>query len=325
MERTDVYQIITWILEIVLVFFGVRKGNVWLILVFSVVLIIQLVLNIVFWKKRTAYKDESERYQRKIKVYEDLLDFHIPLYGLVNYIAKKQNQFNDRNELLPQCRAKAFVLKMKISGEPLKNRNNDVCFTWYLTGNNTSDSEAGSIPFHIGGDASTKFDDINFAAYDCSLQNNTEALECQYGFPFWKCPEQSDCADERKMNINMGVDNLVYYQIKLQFINPIKENNDFRVKVQYTWPQCYNAICDFLLIDPNNFAKNSEEIGFIIEPDGIVIKKESTMIQTYSYNLKSNVQKDLGRIKYSTLEKSFIKYIKHPSKDTIYYITIVNN
>lgn len=63
--------------------------------------------------------------------------------------------------------------------------------------------------------------------------------------------------------------------IKFNFNNQTRKGHTFTLKLECVWPQCCNSVCDFLLINPNNFATNINSITTRVECDNKIISKNS--------------------------------------------------
>jgi hypothetical protein len=65
------------------------------------------------------------------------------------------------------------------------------------------------------------------------------------------------------------------FNLPLEFAEAIKSDDEFTVRAIYTWPKCYNALLDYLIIDTKSFSNILGKFSLTINIDNNIITKAS--------------------------------------------------
>lgn len=301
------YHIVDWIFALIAIVISIKQDKVGCI--FGILFIAFLLSVIIILNKKIR------KYKLKIKTYENLLKSPYPLYGIVNYIAKD----NENNYLNKDIKLECLSLDVKLVNEVMPNKHNDLQFFWVFDGINISEKTVDKLYLRIGGDSSSNYKDLGLKAMAC-IENSREcAKDCRDYI-------QEKCLKEYEMDIEdiKEYSSKTFHLLKISFTDPIKHLKKFRAKVQYTWPQCFNPHFDFLLIDPKNFAKTIERLCIYIHIDDEVITKDS-VIFLHSIYMQTSEHINEGKFVYCENDKYFMREVTELSNEKMYYVKIKNN
>ena len=251
------------------------------------------------------------RTKQQLNMFKVILSNKIPLYGLLNYLFKKNDESG--TQYINNLKITSLSLTAKIAGDIVENKDNDLMFKWKIDGCNTEEEEVNSFYIRIGADSSIRKDDIIINALDCTnCKDNSNCLSCKLS---------DEETINRKMFVEIEFETRTYRILKINFTNPIKQGYTFSVRLKYVWPQCYNSVCDFLLIDPNNFSTSIDSVSTELECDNKIIKKHSqvNLAELDKTSAKTNFVK---KLEYK--DDSF-KYTFTPKNKKIYYLVILND
>lgn len=303
-DKDLIYHIIDWGIAILLTIVPIVFNNfVWIIIIILVAIIISLFLVL-------------KKYKHSLETYEKLLEKNIPLYGLINYIYKKNSSSDTYDN--KQIYINQLYLNLQLSGEIQAGKNSDLQYSWLFDGNNSSSADVGSFYLRIGGDSLEQISNIGLNCVDCSGNDN-----CKFNGQLEKCNSEYDCSNlsanwEIISNNSLSTLNL----LKVNFNNKIQPNDKIKLKISYVWPQCYNCNQDYILIDPNNFARKIHEIIINIKIDNIIIKT-SSKVHLYSFDVNSNSIDSEGKFNLINEQKTFKRSII-VKENKIYFATIEN-
>lgn len=305
-DKELMYHLIDWGIALVLGVIPLLKRNYLLVLLIIVsAFCVSLFLFV-------------QKVKRRLDVYERLLKYPIPLYGIINYIAKqKVSKSSYQNE---GVHLKQITLAVGLKGNILENKNNDLGYSWSFEGINCSNKNLGRFYLRIGGDSAVDFDNLGVECIDCSA----EMGECTFSTKMSECSQMENCLEKRNAYfIKNEVENSrTLYILDIKFIERKRMYDELKLKVMYTWPQCFNCKYDFLLIDPGNFAEKVDKIRVSVVVDKIIIKSDS-MVQLFSINNENSAIENEGRIFFEHKSDSFEReWDVEPRK--IYFITIEN-
>lgn len=261
---------------------------------------------------------KNNQLKRELSIYETLLKYPIPLYGIINYIFRRKDSkksYQNTNFELDD-----LILSIGLVGELKKNKDNDLQFCWTFLGKNVGQSTEGNFYLRIGGDSSVPFEKLGVKCVDCSI----DELSCAYRDKLHECEIQSECYEIRKSYFikNDNQSSPILYLLDIKLANTIKPHNKLKLKVSYIWPQCYNCRYDFIMIDPNNFASHVCKIRLHVKIDNVIIK-DTSMVQLFSINTEDNIIQNEGQVCLMKDRKSFDKYINTEPKK-LYFMTIEN-
>ncbi|MBQ3044565.1 MAG: hypothetical protein IJD49_01300 [Clostridia bacterium] len=304
-----IYHIIDWTLAILLSIFSYINGKTIHILA---IFVIALLVSFVVYFRLKYKKTNSE-----LKFYKATLNSNYPLYGIVNYISKDIPDEYKNNK----CKLNRLTLDIRLINEIKKKRHNDLEVLWIHEGINISNENLDKIYQRIGGDSSTDFKHLKIEAFSCKENNSCcENLK--------KCDLAINklCADRNKMNVEdvPKFSSATFHLLKMEFTTPISPNNEFKIKLKYCWPQCFNPTFDFLLIDPKNFAENIQKLNIIVRTDGQILTKNS-VVSLNSLNPKTNEHFVDGKFEYDNDSQAFIFEKALSEQNKIYYVKIITN
>lgn len=251
----------------------------------------------------------SKKKNSNLKLYETVLSQNIPLYGLAKYLAKKTEE--KKNDYINQVHITQLDLCVTLKGAIDITKNNDLEFWWKIKGNNNSNEEVESFNMRIGGDNAITDQGLALVAYECNIE------ECKGA-----CELDTTTKNNQRITTEDIIKQHTYQHIKFNFRNPLKPNETFDICIKYIWPNCYNSICDFLLIDPNNFSKDIGRITIRVCCDGVIIK-DTSIVKLYKLDLATISYKLVTTIKYAESNNNFY-YNFSPEKEHLYYIIIEN-
>lgn len=303
------YHCIDWGLAIALVIIPLLKNNYILV---AVIVIIALMVSLFLLAQK------NKKLKKDVDVYEALLKYPIPLYGIINYIFnQKSSGLKFRNV---DIHLDELSLNVELAGNISVNKNNDLKYSWTFVGKNNSQKDVGKFYLRIGGDSATPFEKININCVDCSVN----MPNCKFRDAEYTCPIKGECLKKYSTFFikNEMHNSKTLYLLDINFIEKIRPYGDLKLKVLYTWPQCYNYTYDFILIDPNNFAKSVDKIRITVTIDDLVIKSFSK-IQLFSIDKISNEIENEGQVHLLQNERAFERLFDI-RENKIYFVTIEN-
>ena len=254
-----------------------------------------------------------KRKNSNLKLYETVLSQNVPLYGIAKYLARKSQE--KKNDYTNNVQISHLELSVKLVGKIDANQNNTLEFWWRIKGGNKNKENVDNFNMRIGGDNSLDTNDLKLEVYECqSCKNNN----CKH-----KCMLNNSEKHKQKLTVNYILAQHTYRHIQFDFRKPLHTNEMFDVCIRYIWPNCYNSICDFLLIDPNNFSESIRSISTEICCDNIVIKESST-VKLYKLNIETTSSELVTTIPYDGSHNNF-KYEFCAEETCLYYIIIENN
>lgn len=242
--------------------------------------------------------------------YEKLLANNLPMYGLMKYLFKGKKKKHKN-----LCQLYELQLQVSLVGDISKTSRNDLNFSWALHGINTEEQNLEKIYFRFSGENTTPFSALNFTYFDCTHKPSNCSLQ---GCEIVAC---NTCANKPGIYNQIEVDD-TYSLIEMFMNTPIPPKHTFNIKLNYTWPQCYNSIRDYLILDPNNFSDKVEKLTVRIMLDGVIITEEARV--KISKIQRNNVQMiSLGKVPLDDDSKYFYKTLV-PEKGFIYLVEIEN-
>lgn len=211
-------------------------------------------------------------------------------------------------------------LNVKIVGDILPNRNNDLEYNWTFIGKNSSQEDVGKFYLRMGGDSASFFSNLKVKCVDCAI----DISNCEKRDHIYACPIKDDCLKKHTPYFikNDTYSSKTLYLLEVNLIEKIKPLGNLRLKISYIWPQCFNSACDFILIDPNNFAESVGRIRITITSDELIIKV-SSKIQLFSINRNNNRIENEGQVILLADGISFERVFE-VEKNRIYFVTIEN-
>lgn len=324
-----VCHIIDWVIAIIGISLSFISGKILVaILILLVAGLLSVILVLVHYnfrlkeevkknaKKKEILKENMTLYKSRLETYEKLLNNPYPLYGIVNYIAQnKDDEYKNTS-----CQLERLCLDVRLVDRIVKNRHNNLQIIWEFSGTNVSEERLDRLYQRIGGDSGTSFDKLNTSVVECFSREKECSDYCE------SCEDiiPEKCPTNRKMNIEdmKKYSTATYHLLKYDFAHPIREGDSFKIRVKYTWPQCFNPYFDFLLVDPENFAKSIAELSIVVHVDNIIITQD-TSVFLCSFNKQSNHEENEGKFEYKE-GKYFKIQKKNICQDKMYYVKIMN-
>lgn len=271
--------------------------------IFWIIIAVLIIVNIVFILLFLNSK-------KQLHMFKVILSQNIPLYGLLNYLIKKKDE--NGSKYVNNLKILSLTLKAKLVGDIREKKNNDLLFSWTINGSNIQEEPISSFFLRIGADSSVNDDNLVINAYNCS--------ECKKQTNCEECCLSDEEKINRKMLITKELNTKTYRMLKLNLNEPVHQGHTFTVRLEYVWPQCYNSVCDFLLIDPNNFATNIDKIKTRIECDNKIINKSSQI----SLAELDKVAAKTSIIKKISYKDNAFEYAFTPENKKLYYLVIIN-
>jgi hypothetical protein len=254
--------------------------------------IIQLVVIITLY---LLYKENKSI----INLYEGLANETISF--VIKFIVNQKSQINNTKVDEADLYIEVVNIPQQIDDVKLKTNRYDLKFIWTLKGKNTIKKDLDKVYFKFGCDNVVKFSSLNFNAFHCQDKTYKNCIN----------NVDTDCSNCNKYKIN--INNIInktnnYFNLPLEFNKAIRDNEEFIIKVTYIWPKCYNALLDYIIIDPKNFSNDLGKFSLTIKNDKNIINESSyirlhwysrspskksklTGIETLSYNEEENVFK----------------------------------
>lgn len=250
---------------------------------------------------------------QQLKRYETILSQDIPLNGIIVYLHKKYKE--KRCSYKNDVHISKLSLSAQIVGDINDDHNNDLEFTWKISGGNRRRKNIDSFNIRIGGDAAASRDELKISFLNCKHCDKKELCKMS-------CIQNSSERAKRSLENEIIYKSHTYQHTKVKFEKILKKNETFETYINYTWPNCYNSMCDFLLIDPNNFSEKIGEIEIEVFADDKIITSLSR-VNLYQFDLESAKCQEIKQIKYNESTKSF-KYSFCSSNSNLYYAVIKN-
>ena len=196
----------------------------------------------------------------------------------------------------------------------------DCLFVWELNGKNTTKSKLDKIFFRLAADNSVSLDSLHFTAIQCQDTGHRECLmDIQYD-----CMTENCSKHVMRYNRNDAILKNNFYLLPLEFREALKQDENFRIKVMYTWPKCYNALVDYLIIDPYNFSAEMKEFEVLMKIDNKIITEATNARVCCILRNSSSKRKVLGIETLTLYEKNSERYLKsNPLKCDIKYIYFI--
>jgi len=239
-----------------------------------------------------------------INLYEGLANETLSF--AIKFILNQRNQIDNTKVEEANLYVEVVNVPQQINDIELKNERYDLKFIWTLKGKNTIKKDLDKVYIQIGCDNVVKFSSLNFNAFHCQDKTYKKCI----GNVDTDCLCYPDCTNYK---IKIDKNNLInknnnIYILPLEFNEAIKDNEEFIIKAAYVWPKCYNALMDYIIIDPKNFSNDLSKFSLTIKNDKKIIKESShvrlhwysraplkgsklTGIRTLSYNNEENVFK----------------------------------
>lgn len=198
----------------------------------------------------------------------------------------------------------------------------DCQFVWELDGKNTTKSNLDKIFFRLAADNSVSLDSLHFTAIQCQ---DTSHRECMMDIEY-DCISENCSKHIMRYNRNDAIQKNNFYLLPLEFREVLNQNDNFRIRAMYTWPKCYNALVDYLIIDPYNFSAEMDEFEVLMKIDNKIIT-ETTNARVCCILRSSSSRRKVQGIETLTLyEKNGERYLKSNTLECdikyIYFIEI---
>lgn len=264
---------------------------------YTIVMTIQFVcITILFFMYK---KIKSEMY-----LYETFANDRVSLFLAIKMMLNLKGNVN-------RTRINKVSLLVKIVNMPeeignLFEERYDCQFMWQLEGKNTTKNKLDKIFFRLAADNSVSLDSLQFVAVQCQ---NTDHRDCMTNV-------ENDCTEENcskyvmRYNRNDAIQKSNFYLLPLEFRETLNQDENFRVRAKYTWPKCYNALVDYLIIDPYNFSSEMKSFEVFMKIDNKIIT-EVTNARIYCILRNSFSKREIQGIETLTLYESHNeKYLK---------------
>ncbi len=192
--------------------------------------------------------------KKTLSLFESLGNERASLFMVIKMILNKDHLTNEAQ--IDHAVLEVEVVNAKPNSDVYRE-NYDMKFTWTLNGKNTTGKDLDKLYFRLAGDNTTNLNTINFKAI--------QILE-----------EHKYSHTNHEMNYDKHASILKenFYILPLEFYKKLLPNEKFTLTVSYTWPKCYNALLDHLILAPFNFSKkplDSFEVHVKID-DNIITK-----------------------------------------------------
>lgn len=316
-----------------LVYSILKDSFSWFLPALALLMFVLIIIQYVFSQKQknelnkhiTQLNNQVDLYANKIYVYDELFESEHPLYGIINYILKK-NKIDSENKVNDTYQLDELCLSVKLVNNIEKDKHNDLLMLWRFNGNNTGDEDLSNIHLRIGGDSSTNFEKLNISATQCNLDNNEI---CENHNKELLCPSDgSKCQlyDSRKLKYSniAKFSSTTFHLLEFSLVKPIKVSHMLKMKVSYVWPQCFNPNYDYLLIDPQNFGIGVNKIKITVYCDNTIIKSNSK-IQLNEVDYSVYKKNSKGLFEYNENDSSFHFELEQVDPKCIYYAEIFCN
>lgn len=289
--------------------------NILLLITFLVIFLSTILIQYIIYKKIS----------NKLHVYDELLNSEYPLYGIVNYLSRKK-KIDSKNKINNTYQLDELSLCVRLANNIEKNKHNDLLINWDFNGINEGEEDLSKINLRIGGDSSTDYSKLNLLASQCNLNQNSI---CEKYSAQLLCPSEHErCKYSNSQKIRCSIvkelSSATFNLLEFYLVKPIKPHHMLKMKVSYVWPQCFNPIYDYLLIDPQNFGVGVKILRINIICGEIIIKSTSQVV-LYEVNYSIFKKNGKGLFEYNTKSKSFKYELQTVDSNCLYYAEIICN